>query len=152
MKINYTMIQDQIALEKLQKFLRTNELPHTDLDNSLKVKGRIFLGYYENDGELVGSGGLELHGDSALLRSVAVRNTHRGKSLGKKIVNDLVTKARELKVMDIFLLTETAQDFFTRNGFKEISREEVPKTIKSSSEFVHICPASAVCMYYKLTE
>ncbi len=143
------MIQDQIALEKLQKFLKANKLPADDLDMHLTVKGKVFFGYYEN-GELVGSGGLELYSGSALLRSVAVKETYRGKTLGQKIVNDLVTKAKELKITDIYLLTETARDFFSRYGFKEVDRHLVPAEVKASSEFSYVCPASAVCMFYKL--
>lgn len=146
------MIQDQIALEKLEKFLDKNKLPHQDIHDALTVKGKVFFGYYDKEGELVGSGGLELHGDYALLRSVAVRDSHRGKSLGNKIVNDLVAKASEVHVKDIFLLTETARDFFAKRGFKEVSRDSVPSDILATSEFAYLCPASARCMFYKLSE
>lgn len=146
------MIQDQIALEKLQKFLHKNELPYSDLNDSLQVKGKILYGYYDHDGKLVGSGGLELHGDSALLRSIAVKESYRGKHLGNKIVNDLVTKAKEVNIKNIFLLTETAREFFVRKGFREISRDAVPDAVRASSEFMHICPVTAVCMFYKLEQ
>jgi amino-acid N-acetyltransferase len=145
------MIQDQIALEKLQKFLKANKLPHQDIDYAILTKGRMFLGYYDDKGELIGSGGLELYGDSALLRSVAVKENQRGKELGKKIINDLVSHAQKANIANIFLLTETAKDFFLKRGFKLIGRTEVPNTIKASSEFSHVCPASAVCMFYKLS-
>ena len=144
------MIQDQIALEKLQKFLQANKLPHQDIEDGITTKGRVFLGYYDNAGELVGSGGLELYGDSALLRSVAVKETVRGKELGKKIVDDLVAQARNSKINNIFLLTETAKDFFTKKGFTIVARDEVPSQVRASSEFTHVCPSSAICMFYKL--
>lgn len=111
------MIQDQIALEKLQKFLQTNKLPHQDVSDAITTKGRVFLGYYDDGGELIGSGGLEMYGDSALLRSVAVKENARGQKLGKKIVDDLVAQARNSKINNIFLLTETAKDFFYKERF-----------------------------------
>jgi amino-acid N-acetyltransferase len=148
--VNPVMIQDQIALEKLQKFLQSNKLPNQDISGHHTIKGRIFLGYYDDGGELIGSGGLEMYGDSALLRSVAVKESVRSQQLGKKIVDDLVTQARNSKIKSIFLLTETAKDFFTRKGFAVVSREEVPSQVRASSEFTHVCPASAVCMFYKL--
>jgi amino-acid N-acetyltransferase len=148
--INPVMIQDQIALEKLQKFLQTNRLPHEDIAKAVTTKGRVFLGYYDDTGELVGSGGLELYGDSALLRSVAVKENARGQELGKKIVDDLVIQARSSKINNIFLLTETAKDFFTKKGFTIVSRDEVPSPVRASSEFTHVCPSSATCMFYKL--
>lgn len=146
-----TMIQDQIALEKLQKFLHANKLPHQDIADGITTKGRVFLGYYDDSGELIGSGGLELYGDSALLRSVAVKENSRGQELGKKIVDDLVTQARNSKINNIFLLTETAKDFFTKKGFTIVPRDEVPAQVRSSSEFTHVCPTSAICMFYKLS-
>jgi amino-acid N-acetyltransferase len=146
-----SMIQDQIALEKLQKFLQLNKLPHKDIDHALSTKGRMFLGYYNDNGELIGSGGLELYGDAALLRSVAVKENHRGRELGKKIIDDLVSQAQKANIANIFLLTETARDFFLKHGFKLIARDEVPENIKATSEFTHVCPISAVCMFYKLT-
>lgn len=145
------MIQDQIALEKLLKFLQSNKLPHQDIDNAISTKGRMFLSYYDDSGELIGSGGLELYGDAALLRSVAVKENQRGKELGKKIIDDLVSQAQKSNIASIFLLTETAKDFFLKRGFKLIERNEVPDAIKASSEFTHVCPSSAVCMFYKLT-
>jgi amino-acid N-acetyltransferase len=141
-----TMIQDQIALEKLQKFLQLNQLPHTDI----KLQGNLFIGYHDEEGKLIGSGGLELYGDAALLRSVAVDETLRGKSLGKKIVEDLVEKARGLQVNNIYLLTETAHDFFIKKGFNDVSREEVPEAVRNSTEFSQLCPASASCMIFKI--
>lgn len=148
--INPVMIQDQIALEKLQKFLQSNKLPNQDISEYLTIKGRVFLGYYDDGGELIGSGGLEMYGDSALLRSVAVKESVRGQQLGKKIVDDLVTQARNSKINSIFLLTETAKDFFTKKGFTIVSRDEVPSQVRASSEFTHVCPSSAICMFYKL--
>src|SRR5687767_9107931 len=135
--VNSVMIQDQIALEKLQKFLQSNKLPHQDIEN-ITTKGRVFLGYYDDTGELIGSGGLEMYGDSALLRSVAIKEHVRGQELGKKIVDDLVTQARNSKINNIFLLTETAKDFFTKKGFTIVSRDEVPSQVKASSEFTHV--------------
>lgn len=144
------MIQDQIALEKLMKFLQLNKLPYQDINNAITTKDRLFFGYYDNTNELIGSGGLELYGNAALLRSVAVKENKRGKDLGKRIVNDLVEHAKKANITNIYLLTETAKDFFLKRGFELIHRNEVPENIKNSSEFLHVCPASATCMFYKL--
>lgn len=141
-----TMIQDEIALVKLQKFLQANKLPHTDI----KINGNLFIGYHDEQGNLIGSGGLELYGDAALLRSIAVDESLRGKSLGKKIVEDLVAKAKNLKIKSIYLLTETAHDFFLTRGFQDVSREQVPESVRNSTEFLQVCPSSANCMIFKL--
>jgi len=144
--IKSEMIQDQIALEKLQKFLHANKLPYADVS----LNGNLFIGYHDNQGNLIGSGGLELYGNTALLRSIAVDESLRGNSFGKQIVDDLVSKAKSLKVESIFLLTETAHNFFLKKGFSDIARNDVPESIRNSPQFLDLCPSSASCMLFKL--
>jgi amino-acid N-acetyltransferase len=131
-------------LETLKSLLKECQLPHEDitLDNN------TFLGYYDSTGQLIASGGLEFHGASALLRSVAVKELFRNQALGKKILDDLFKKAADKKVTSIYLLTETAHEYFLKKGFKDTSRDEVPEELKKSSEFSSVCPASAKCMIY----
>lgn len=141
------MIQDEIGLEKLQKFLQSNKLPYTDIS----LHGNMFIGYYDERENLIGTGGLEVYGNTALLRSVAVDKSARGKSFGKKIVDDLVAKAKSISLTDIYLLTETAHDFFLKKGFTDIPRYEVPEPVRNSSQFSQMCPASANSMIYKIS-
>ena len=148
MNFNPVLIQDASELKKLKHFLQANNLPHADL----KSEGNVFIAYYNAEGNMIASGGLELYGASALLRSVAVGEHYRGKELGKQMVDDLMVKARDLKIDFIFLLTETARSFFLKRGFSDISRENVPVEIRSSSEFSFVCPVSAACMSYRLSE
>jgi amino-acid N-acetyltransferase len=140
------LIQDEIELEKLKTFLHSNKLPHSDI----RLKGNIFIGYYNENGNLIGTGGLEVYGNTALLRSVAVDESMRGKSFGKKIVDDLIEKANSISLTDIYLLTETAHDFFLQRGFTDVARAEVPERVRNSSQFSQLCPASASCMMYKM--
>jgi amino-acid N-acetyltransferase len=109
----------------------------------VQLSGNFFIGYSNDEGELIASGGLEIYGDYVLLRSVAVRESARGQQLGHRIVNDLLGQASGKSV---FLLTETAPGFFNRFGFSEISRDQVPDRIRKSSEFSSVCPVSAICM------
>jgi len=132
-------IEDQPGLEKVKQLLRDNGLPWQDV----QLSGNFFIGYSNDEGELIASGGLEIYGDYVLLRSVAVRESARGQQLGHRIVNDLLGQASGKSV---FLLTETAPGFFNRFGFSEISRDQVPDRIRKSSEFSSVCPVSAICM------
>ncbi|NBP67817.1 MAG: GNAT family N-acetyltransferase [Cytophagia bacterium] len=141
------IIKDQIALEKLQSFLQKNALPFRDV----KLEGSVYLYYLDDHKQLVASGGLELFGSYALLRSVAVDQEQRGKKFGQQIVHDLLTKAKSLGVTELYLLTETAERFFENKGFTKISREQAPEAILNSSEFKTVCPVSAVCMVNKIT-
>ncbi|HKZ38632.1 MAG TPA: arsenic resistance N-acetyltransferase ArsN2 [Chryseolinea sp.] len=148
MNFSPMLIRDAAELKKLQHFLQANNLPYADI----KSEGNVFIGYYDAEGNMIASGGLELYGASALLRSVAVGQHYRGKELGKQMVDELIVKAKDLKIDFVFLLTETARAFFLKRGFSDISREDVPGEIKSSSEFSFVCPVSAACMSYRVNE
>ena len=95
---------------------------------------------------VVGVAALELYPGGALLRSVAVDDTVRGRGLGQRLVEATLARARQLGAPAVFLLTETADQFFPRFGFHRIAREEVPDDVKQSVEFVSLCPASATVM------
>lgn len=102
------------------------------------------------DGELCGTVGLEIYGDRALLRSLAVRQGLRGKGFGIQLYQGIIERARDRRLSEIYLLTETAEKFFARQGFEKISREAVDKRVKTSLEFQTACPASAACMRMRL--
>ena len=113
MNVNSNQIQHDEELENLRQFLSSNNVPSSDL----ALKGNIFITYNDQNGSLIGSGGIESYGSSALLRSVAVRSDLRGKKLGDYIVKDLLSRAEKIQFKSVFLLTETAHDFFAKKGF-----------------------------------
>ena len=145
MSFTSTIIRDQKSLENLQQFLKANKLPFSDLT----LEGSFFVGYLDESKQLIGSGGLEFYGNTALLRSIAVDERFRGQLLGKKIVENIINKAKDSKIKDLYLLTETAHSYFLKKGFQDVSREDVADVIKKTTEFAQVCPASAVVM--KLT-
>ncbi len=147
MSVHFRPITDQKGLEALQRFLRDNKLPYIDL----KLEGNHFIVYEDDAGNLIGSGGLELYGATALLRSIAVDEKLRGQAFGGKIVDEMISKARILSINELFLLTETARDYFLKKGFEDVPRNEVPETIKETTEFAQVCPASAVVMKLKIS-
>ena len=95
---------------------------------------------------LLGSAVLEIYADGALLRSVAVEEDARGLGLGIRLTESALALARRRGVRRVFLLTETAARFFPRFGFRAISREEVPNSVRASLEFTTACPESALVM------
>lgn len=101
--------------------------------------------------ELVGTVGLERYGEAALLRSAAVAETERGSGLGQELVRRLLDRAHAEGIKSVALLTETAEHFFPRFGFRKVSRSEVPAALYDSVEFRGACPASSVAMLLDLT-
>jgi len=136
------LVNTSEMLLQLQSFLKENRLPFSDvqLDNS------HYLLFYENE-KLIGSIGLEWYSSNALLRSVAIAEKWRGKGLGKMMVTEVLKDAKKAKMDGVFLLTETAAPFFLQLGFTDFDRQQAPVAIQSSSEFSHVCPASARLMF-----
>jgi arsenate reductase (thioredoxin) len=96
---------------------------------------------------LVAAGALERYGHHALLRSVVVSPSERGRGLGRRVVEDRLRHAASTGMASVYLLTTTAETFFAELGFEPVDREEVPDAVRRSREFVSLCPASAVAMH-----
>ena len=96
--------------------------------------------------------GLELFGEVALLRSLAVASSRRGSGLGSRLVAHAERHARDQGVQSLFLLTTTAEKFFLRRGYTRIPRDEAPAAIKGTREFSGICPASSAFMVKNLDD
>jgi amino-acid N-acetyltransferase len=98
------------------------------------------------DGEIVGVSGVELHGGAALLRSVAVVENARGSRLGRTLTATAAGHAAEQGVETLYLLTETASDYFNSLGFRQCERDDAPAKIRETTQFSELCPSSADCM------
>ncbi|MEZ4972324.1 MAG: arsenic resistance N-acetyltransferase ArsN2 [Cyclobacteriaceae bacterium] len=140
-----TSIKTETAFIEFKDRLGSSKLPHEDL----ALNHHLLFGYY-NQNEMNGTGGLEIYGKSGLIRSVSVDESLRGKQWGTKITLHLIDTAKENHLTDLYLLTETAKDFFLKMGFRIISRAEASEDVKKSAEFRHVCPDSAVCMHLNL--
>ncbi len=95
---------------------------------------------------VVGCAALERHGRCALLRSVVVDVTLRGLGLGQQLTQAVLARARQLRLARVYLLTETAQEFFPKFGFRVVKRDAVDAEVKESVEFTSACPDTAVAM------
>jgi len=140
-------IDDQQSFERGIALLKASGLPVGDL----KLGETYLIGCYDEEGTLLGTGGLEFYNSFALMRSIAVDPNHKGNAIGKKIINNLIANAKSKAILEVYLLTETARSYFLRIGFADIERDKVPAEIKRSTEFDSVCPVSAVCMVYKLS-
>ena len=100
----------------------------------------------EAEGMVVGAIGLEAYGDTALLRSAVVHPDQQGSGVGTTLYNALLTSAKAKGVRRLVLLTDTAEKFFDRKGFKRINAKTVTGPIRTSVEFTGACPSTAACM------
>ena len=92
-----------------------------------------------NENGLAGTVALEVHGDDAILHSLAVDKQYRGAGYGWMLADMAVSQARWRGVRRIYLLTESASDFFAAKfGFRVVDRSTLSKAVAASSTFSHI--------------
>ena len=133
---------DLVAVLRL---LRDNKLPPDGLSDHLATTLVV------RDGDrIVGSAALEVYGDGALLRSVAVAPELRRGGLGSKLTAAAIDLARTRSVPALYLLTTTAEGYFPKFGFERIERSQVPAGVQGSVEFTSACPSSAIVMRKRL--
>jgi N-acetylglutamate synthase-like GNAT family acetyltransferase len=124
-------------LDRIVSLLSEADLPTAGvaevLDSFLVIRDR---------GLVVAAGVVERHGEDGLLRSIVVDPANQGLGLGKQIASALIASENR----DLYLLTETAESFFTRLGFELIPRTEAPAALRASEEFRCLCPESASFM------
>jgi amino-acid N-acetyltransferase len=123
------------------------QLPGEDLENHLD--GMLVA---RRSDRVVGSATLELYGKSALLRSVVVDPGLQGRGLGVGLTRAALDLARERGVVRVYLLTETAGEFFPRFGFRSVVRSEVAPEVRQSVEFGSVCPDTALVMQLDLEQ
>jgi amino-acid N-acetyltransferase len=128
-------------LSDIETLLQQCALPFEDCKEELDNFYGITSG---ND--LIAIGALQIKGQFALLRSVAVLEGNRGMGLADRMTQHLLEVARTNGVRDIFLLTESAEHYFTRFGFEAVERNSVPAYVQSTRQFESLCPASAQAM------
>jgi amino-acid N-acetyltransferase len=102
--------------------------------------------------QIVGSSALEMYEEFALLRSVAVKPSYRGHGLARRLTRAALDLAKHHEVTAVYLLTETADTFFPKLGFKSIARSDVPEKVQRSVEFTTLCPDTATVMEISLIQ
>lgn len=132
---------DKDILNSITKLLKDNNLPYEDLISS-QVE---FITVYKDE-TLVGCIGVEKYGKNGLLRSLAVDDAYKGCGIGKKLIDDMLSKSKLDGIKQLHLLTTTADKYFKKYGFKNAERSDAPQSILQSKEFSDICPASSVYM------
>ncbi|MDN7942439.1 arsenic resistance N-acetyltransferase ArsN2 [Burkholderia multivorans] len=140
MKMNIREAQPS-DLDSIRKLLEDNQLPIADV--TAPLLGDFLVAVVPG---LVGVVGLERFGSNALLRSLVVASDGRSRGLGRELVEKMEQRARATGVSSLWLLTNSAMEFFQGVGYTTVHRDEVPAVIKESREFAELCPASAVCM------
>jgi len=99
----------------------------------------------------IGTVGLEVSANLALLRSVAVSPKRQHTGLGRILTDMALSYLTTRQFRAVYLLTTTAESFFVRSGFRSIPRAAVPTSVQQSVEFQSVCPDTATCMAQSFT-
>lgn len=146
MNINKMNIRPAVSFkDQVVALLLAENLPVIDLPDSLDD----FL--VATTGDIVQAvAGLGIHGKYGLLRSVAVAKGSRKKGMAAALIKQIETIAKNSGLEIIYLLTETATEYFNKQGYEQVSRMDIPEEIKVTSQFNTVCPKSATAMVKNL--
>jgi arsenate reductase (thioredoxin) len=125
----------------LEDLLRSCTLPVEDLPLDLQHFVVATAGE-----QLVGCAGLDLLGEIALFRSLAVAPPWRGRGVARRLFEQTCSRAQHLGVRRLYLLTTSAQDLFARWGFTAVPRQSAPAAVQGTRQYRTLCSASAVVM------
>lgn len=130
---------------QIENLLRQNQLPTEGAREHLND----FLLACTQHG-IVACAGLEIYGQTALLRSVATGESVRKQGIARQLCQCLMLQAGQQGLHQMVLLTTTAEHYFKRLGFVTSDRQSVPTEVRQSIEFRTACPASAIVMQLAL--
>jgi amino-acid N-acetyltransferase len=122
-------------------FLIKYDLPYEDI--SFHLANFILA---KAGGTIIGTNGIEIDGQDGLLRSLAVESEFRSRGISKELYTRLLARAHLKGVQRLFLLTQTAEKYSARLGFRTIRRDSLPASIQNTAEFKSLCPKTAICM------
>jgi len=132
-------------VERVEALLSAASLPLEGARDALA------LGVVGRDGgSVVAAAAIERFGAAGLLRSVVVDEASRGTGLGHAIVAAAEDLARSEGMGELYLLTETAIDWFPRLGYEVVDRATAASVVGESIEFTTVCRDTGVPMRKRL--
>jgi len=137
---------EELDIQSIRELICSSGLPSSDVDGKAQ---KMFVA--EFDQKIVAVGGIEIHGGIALVRSIAVAPEYRKSGIASNIYQLLEQYARSSEVEGLYLITESAMEYFQKFGFTELERETAPCLIKQTSQFSELCPSSATVMFKALS-
>ena len=100
----------------------------------------------QGDRNVIGTAAWDPAGDAAMLRSVSVSEDVRGAGIGSLVTAAALRGIARNGIRDVYAVTTDAEGFFTRCGFRVVSRDELPPGVAEHRQITRECPASAPVM------
>ncbi|MBP1763763.1 MAG: GCN5-related N-acetyltransferase [Firmicutes bacterium] len=132
-------------VEHIKSLLQANALPVV----GVAQHWQSFL-VADTQGCIIGALGAHYDGKKALLRSFVVNGRQRNSGIGKALLQRMLLEMQKRGIKEVFLLTETAANYFMREGFIAICRDEIPQILLKESGLDQACPCSSQCLKRQL--
>lgn len=119
-----------LDIEKMQELVEADVKNGNILERSANEMATTIRSYTvaKVDEQIVGFAALHIHTVTlAEIRSLIVKESFRGKGIGKQLIQRLVLEAKELNLEQILVLTYQKK-LFELFGFVEIEKESIPET------------------------
>ncbi|HWM84483.1 MAG TPA: GNAT family N-acetyltransferase, partial [Kofleriaceae bacterium] len=120
-------------MDDIRALLKSLDLDHADLRDQ---DHRNFYSLINEDG-FIGCIGIEVFGEEAVLRSLAVKKTSRGHGYGWMLADTAINQTRRRGVKRLYLVTDKiASDFFAeKHGFRVVDLSLVSSDARQSPTF-----------------
>lgn len=126
----------------IKGLLESASLPIADItDKSLE---RFLV--HRDGSKVIGTVGLELDVGVALLRSLVVAEDMRGRGLAAELLGAAEALAEQCGIRDLYLLTTSAETYFSVRGYKSVDRKLAPAALQRMPQFQGLCPSSSILM------
>jgi N-acetylglutamate synthase-like GNAT family acetyltransferase len=96
---------------------------------------KSFLVVEDEDQQLIGTVGVEQYGTEGLLRSLVLDSPIWTAKLSLEFLQLTLQYAEDQKMETIYLCAKGTNALFHQLGFREVDKEDVPESIKSSPHF-----------------
>lgn len=117
-------------LPAIESLIRSEQLP------SLETARFIDTFFVAESGDgIAGCCGLEVYEDAGLLRSLVVLPEYRATGLGARLTRSVIEEAKKRGVVDLYLFTLKAADFFERMGFQRCTMEDFSEGGRRSTQW-----------------
>ena len=133
-------------LTKVQELLVSRGLPTAGVENNIIH----FLLATSKNNELLAVIGMERAGSNGLLRSLVTDPNFCKRGIAAELVNSVLAVARKQGVKNLYLMTQTAEKYMKRFGFKTIERQKIPENLLKQSELTTVCPTCSTGMSLEL--
>jgi N-acetylglutamate synthase-like GNAT family acetyltransferase len=104
-------------------------------DEGIEQYIKSFLVVEDPDEQLIGTVGIEQYKKNGLLRSLVLDSPIWNAKLSLEFLQLTLKYAQEQKIETIYLCAKGTNALFYQLGFREVTKEDVPSTVKSSPHF-----------------